>query len=90
MKCTLEVVVMACVVCSLLCVWCNNCLYQLWNSACTCGHYSSACFGMCLEQESEVFGWSQSQIPNNTGNQNQIFFVRLWLQMSNWIIFTSH
>jgi len=35
-------------------------------------------------KESEVFGWTRSRIPNNTGGRSQIF-VRL--RMSNWIIF---
>jgi len=43
-----------------------------------------------LNQESELFGWSR--IPNNTGESESDFFVRLRLQMRmpSWIIFTSH
>ena len=37
-------------------------------------------------KELEVFGWSQSGIPNSTGSRSQIFFVRL--QMS--IFYITH
>ena len=37
-------------------------------------------------KESEFFWWRRNWIPNNTGSRSRIF-VRLRLQISNWIIF---
>ena len=45
----------------------------------------SAEFRSRSRKESEVFGWSR--IPNNTGSRSRIFFVRLQLRGSDWIIF---
>jgi len=45
--------------------------------------------GLRSRKESEHFGWSRSLIPKNSRSRSR-FFVRLRLQKSNSIIFTSH
>jgi len=41
--------------------------------------------GLRSRNESEVFGWSRSRIPNNTGSPSRIFCLTLDLQLYHFL-----